>query len=139
MQRLLQVVLALFAIALTLEGLLDLALPIERAQGLGLGDRASQAQLAMEILGATWFAAGICTLAILRDPAAHPSWLRFLVVLPLSLVVALGIAVVRGHARFADVAIDLVVDVVFATLIAVLARSVRRSRSASGIAPRAAA
>ncbi|MGE0787283.1 MAG: hypothetical protein AB7S26_16545 [Sandaracinaceae bacterium] len=137
-RRALQVALALFGLVLCVEGLLDVIEPVTRARALGLGASASRAGLPMSILGGTWVAIGIATLTTVRRPAAHRGWTKFLAALACALILTLGQAIARGYARLDDLAVDLVVDAVFAT--AFLLLPVRRARNPDRVeeAPRGA-
>ena len=82
---------------LCVEGVLDMVFPVQRAAGMGLGQCASQAQLPVALLGATWIAAGAWTIAGARDPLRHLNWVRFTLTLAVMLILALLGAVLRGN------------------------------------------
>ncbi len=112
---------------LCVEGVLDMVFPTQRAAGMGLGRCASQAQVPVTILGATWIAAGAWTIAGARDPVRHLSWVKFILTLALMLILALSGAVVRGNVPFRAVAIDIGVNALFVALL--LAFYPRQSRA----------
>ncbi len=124
---------AVFGAVLSIEGILDIVLPVPRAAGMGLGDSASHAQLAMAILGATWLAAGLWIIIASRDPLRHRNWVKFALTLPLVLLFALTGAVLRGHVAFRQVAIDIIVNVIFIVLFLVF---YPRGARADGASPR---
>jgi hypothetical protein len=105
-----------FGAILAIEGILDIALPVQRAAGMGLGQCASQAQLPMAILGATWLVAGVWTIVGARDPLRHLNWVKFALTFPFVLLMALAGAALRGDVPFRQVAIDIVFDALFVVL-----------------------
>lgn len=82
MNRGLKLTMFVFGAIVAMEGILDVALPVQRAAGMGLTQCASQAQLPMAVLGATWLAAGVWTIAAARDPLRHLSWVKFALTFP---------------------------------------------------------
>lgn len=114
----LKIAMVAFGAILLLEGVLDLALPVQRAAGLGLGQCASHAQLAMAVLGATWVVAGAWTIAAARAPSRHLAWVKFALTLPLALGLALSGAALRGYVSFRQVAPDIGFDALFVVLFA---------------------
>ncbi len=127
MPRALRITLIIFGAILCIEGVLDMVLPVQRAAGMALGQCASQAQLAVAILGATWIAAGAWTIAAARDPLRHLDWVRFALTLAVMLILALSGAVLRGNVAFRAVAIDIGVNALFVALL--LAFYPRQSRA----------
>ena len=116
MSRGLKMTMVLLGGVLCIEGTLDIALPAQRAAGMGLDKCASNAQLPMAILGATWIAAGAWTAAGARDPLRHLNWVKFALTLPLMLLVALVVEVLRGDVTFQGVAVDAAFNALFVTL-----------------------
>jgi len=116
MLRWLKITMVVFGAILALEGILDLALPVQRAAGMGLGECASHAQLPMAVLGATWIVVGTWTIVAARDPSRHLNWVKFAVTFPLVLLLALAAAALRGDVALRQVAIDIVVDGLFVAL-----------------------
>lgn len=112
----LKVTLVVFGAILCIEGILDIALPVQRAAGMGLGQCASQARLPMAILGATWLVAGGWTIAAARDPLRNLNSVKFALTLPLALLLALAGAALRGDVAFRQVAIDIGFDALFLAL-----------------------
>ncbi len=134
----LKITMGVFGAILVLEGVLDLALPMERAVGLGLGQCASHAQLAMAVLGATWVVAGGWTIAAARNPARHIGWVKFALTLSLALGVALSVQALRGYVAFGQVASDIGFDALFVGLfIAFFPRRARGEHSSSERPPHA--
>lgn len=131
MLRTLKITLAVFGAVLAIEGILDIVLPVPRAAGMGLGDSASHAQLAMAILGATWLAAGLWIIIAARDPLRHLNWVKFALTLPLVLLLTLTGAALRGHVAFRQVAIDIVFNVIFFVLFLVFYPRGARAQGAS--------
>lgn len=124
MLRGLKMTMVLLGGVLCLEGILDIVLPAQRAAGMG----ASNAKLPMAILGATWIAAGVWTAAAARDPLRHLNWVKFALTLPLILLVALLVEVLRGDVPFMGVAIDGAFNALFVTLLIVFyPRGIERS------------
>ena len=133
----LKVTMVVFGAILSIEGILDIALPVQRAAGLGLDACASQAQLAMAVLGATWLVAGAWTIIGARDPLRHLNWVKFAMTLPAALLLALAGAALRGHVAFRQVAIDIGVNALFVVLFVVFfprekARGARREKFENG-------
>ena len=116
MLRGLKITMVVFGAILGIEGVLDIALPVQRAAGMGLGECASLAQLPMTVLGATWLVAGAWTIAGARDPLRHLNWVKFALTFPLVLLLALTGAALRGGVAFRQVAVDIVVDALFVVL-----------------------
>ena len=116
MLRGLKTTMFVFGAILVLEGGLDIALPAQRAAGLGLGECASQSHLAMAVLGATWIAAGVWTLVAARDPLRHLQLVKLALTLSLALLLALLSTVLRGDIPLRQVAVDLGFDALFAVL-----------------------
>jgi hypothetical protein len=112
----LQITMALFGVILVLEGGLDIALPVQRAEGMGLAQCAQSAQLPMTILGATWLLCGGWLLAAVRDPLRHLDAVKLALAFPLVLLLALVGAVLRGYIAFQQIAVDIGFDVLFFVL-----------------------
>lgn len=116
MLRGLKITLVVFGAILAIEGALDIALPVQRAAGMGLGECAAHARLPMTILGATWLAAGAWTIAAARDPLRHLNWVKFALSFPFVLLLALTGAALRGDVAFGKVAVDIGFDALFIVL-----------------------
>lgn len=129
MKRALKVIMTVFGLVLILEGLLDIVVPEQRASIMGSGGSSSSAMFYMTILGATWVAAGFWVMAAGRDPSRHLNWVKFVITLPVLLLLALIFSIVRGYVSFDQVAVDLVSDAVFA--LSLLALYPRRNNSGS--------
>jgi uncharacterized protein YjeT (DUF2065 family) len=112
MNKALKVVMIIFGLVLVLEGLLDIAIPGQRASAIGPGG--SSVMFFMTILGATWVAAGFWVVAAGRNPARHINWVKFAITLPVLLSIVLVFSIVRGYVGLDQVAIDLVLDAAFA-------------------------
>ncbi len=119
MSRGLKVTMIVMGAVLCIEGILDMALPAQRAAGMGLGQCASHAQLPVALLGETWIAAGAWTIAAAREPLRHLNWVRFTLTLAVLLIVALSGAVLRGNVAFQAVAIDIAANALFVALLLV--------------------
>lgn len=111
--RKLKAMMIVFGAILAIEGLLDLVFPVQRAAGMGLGPCAEHAQLPMAVLGATWLVAGVWSIASARDPLRHLNWVKFVLTLPLALMLGLLLAVLRGDVAGRQVAVDIAVDAFF--------------------------
>lgn len=131
MLRGLKITMVVFGAVLGIEGILDIALPMQRAAGMGLGQCASQAQLPMAVLGATWLVAGVWTIVAARDPLRHLNWVKFALTLPLVLLLALAGAALRGDVAFRQVAVDIGFDALFVVLFAVFFPRGKRAPAAS--------
>jgi hypothetical protein len=112
----LKITMFVFGAILAVEGILDIAAPVQRAQGMGLGECAAHAQMPMAILGATWLVAGIWTIIGARDPMRHLSTVKLALSLPLVLLLALLGLALRGDVALQDVAIDIAADALFFVL-----------------------
>ncbi len=129
MNRALKVIMVFFGLVLILEGLLDIVMPEQRASIIGSSGSAGSTMFYMTILGATWVAAGFWVMAAGRDPSRHLDWVKFVITLPVLLLLVLIFSIVRGYVSFDQVAIDLVLDAVFA--LSLLALYPRRKDSGS--------
>ena len=127
MLRALKIVMALFGGVLAIEGLLDLIVPGQRAVGLGLERCIEYAPMAMAVLGATWIALGIFILSAARNPLQNISWVRLCAAMPVVLMGALVLTVVRSAATWTQIAPDVGFDVLFAVLFLVLGRATEAS------------
>lgn len=134
MLRTLKITMAVFGAVLAIEGILDIVLPGPRAAGIGLGDCASRAPLALAILGTTWLVAGLWIMIAARDPLRHLLWVKFALTLPLGLLLALAGTALRGHVAFRQIAVDIVFNAIFFVLFLVL---YPRGARATGASPQA--
>lgn len=116
MLRGLKITMVVFGTILGIEGVLDIALPAQRAQGMGLDQCASQAQMPLAILGATWVVAGLWIIIGARDPVRNLHAVKLALSLPLALLLALVVLAVRGDVSLQDVAIDIGFDALFFVL-----------------------
>jgi hypothetical protein len=116
MLRGLKVTMVVFGAVVCIEGILDIALPVQRAAGMGLDQCAAHAQLPMVVLGATWLVGGAWTIAAARDPLRHLNWVKFALTFPLVLLLALTGAALRGDVAFRQVVIDIAFDAFFVVL-----------------------
>jgi hypothetical protein len=119
MLRGLKVTMIVFGAIVAVEGLLDVVLPVQRAAAMGLGPCASQAQLPMTVLGATWLIAGVWIVAGARDPVRYLNTVRFSLAFPLLLALALLGAALRGHVPLRQVAFEIALDALFVVLFVV--------------------
>jgi hypothetical protein len=116
MLRGLKITMSIFGAVLCIEGLLDIVFPAQRAEGMGLGQCASQARLPMLILGASWLVAGASTIAGARDPLRQLNLVKFALAFPLALLLVLVVAIARGYVPVQRVAIDIGFDALFFAL-----------------------
>lgn len=122
MKKALKVIMVILGIILIVEGLADIVIPGQRLSLMGAGENAGYMMAFMTILGATWVAAGIWIVAAGRDPLRHINWVKFVITLPLLLAFALAYSIIKGYVTFDQVAIDLVLDFVFALALFALYR-----------------
>jgi hypothetical protein len=115
--RKLKITMAIVGAILAVEGILDVAFPIPRAAGMGLGHCARQAQLPVIVLGVTWFAVGVWIIVTARDPLRHRSWVKFTLTLPFALMFALVLAAWRGIVAVREIALELALNALFAALL----------------------
>lgn len=120
MKTALKVVMIIFGAVLIIEGLLDIVIPEQRAMLLGIGDGAGYVMFYMTLLGATWVAVGFWVLVAGLNPLQHLFWVRFSITLPVLLSLILGYSSIRGYVSFDLVAIDLIMNIVFALTFLVL-------------------
>ncbi|MBN1855628.1 MAG: hypothetical protein JW846_01585 [Dehalococcoidia bacterium] len=120
MEKILKVITVTLGIILIAEGLLDIVMPEQRLSLMGTGENASHVLAYMTILGATWVAAGIWVVVAGRDPLRHIDSMKFVITLPLLLAFALAYSTIKGYVTFDQVAVDLVVDILFALVLFVL-------------------
>lgn len=126
----LKITMAVFGAILGIEGLLDLTFPIQRAAGLGLKACATQAQLALTVLGATWLVVGGWIIAAACDPVRHRSWVHFVITMPVALMLALLLAAARGSVAIREIAVEMALNGVFLLLfIAFLPRSAAKTNA----------
>ncbi|HET8938304.1 MAG TPA: hypothetical protein VFN67_32895 [Polyangiales bacterium] len=117
MLRALKITMSVFGAILAIEGILDIALPEQRALGMGLEQKFAQhAQMPMTILGATWLAIGAWIIVGARDPLRHINWVKFVLTFPLVLLLVLVSSALRGHVSFQQILVDLVFDALFFVL-----------------------
>lgn len=126
--RKLKITMTVFGAILALEGILDVALPIERAAGMGLGTCAQQAVLPVIVLGATWFVLGAWLIVAARDPSRHLSWVKFAISLPLALMLGLGLVALRGAVAVRQIALELALNALFVVLLLAFYPRERASR-----------
>jgi hypothetical protein len=112
-----QITMAIFGAILGIEGILDMAIPVARAAGMGLGLCAEQAQLAMSVLGATWLVVGAGIILAARNPSRNYGWVNFVVALPIALILGLVLAALRGGVAIRQIALELGLNALFVMLL----------------------
>ncbi len=128
--RALKITMFLFGLSLAFEGILDIIMPVPRAEGMGLQDCAGRSQLPMAILGATWLLVGGWIVSAARDPLRHLHTVKLARVFPLALLFALIVSVMRGDVPLREVAIDIAFNVLFVLLFLTFYARITRGETA---------
>ena len=120
MIKALKVVMIVYGAIGLLLGLGLIFMPDQMAGMAGFGEIPGYTKWYMAVLGATFVAACIWVIAAGRDPLRHIYWVKFVVTLPILLLVINAYSIIKGYVDFSQVGTHLILDVIFTVAFLVL-------------------
>lgn len=116
MIKALKVVMIVYGVVMILLGLASIIMPDKGAELTGFGEIADYTKWYMAILGAGFIAGGIWIIIAGRDPLGNIIWVKFVITLPILLLVINIYSIIKGYVDFSQINAHIIGDVIFAIL-----------------------
>ena len=116
MLKALKVIMIIFGAILILKGLQDVIFPGAMVAMLGLEEAPLYVYQVKTVVGAGLIAVGVWIIIAMRDLLRNIIWVKFAITRCVLVVAAYVYSIIMGYASFSDVAMFLILNIVFAVL-----------------------